>query len=184
MDGITIDNCLKNCKVTKPYYGGIFSIDNIPNYNINSPCFYVINTDISSGPGKHWLLLFFLTNGKNVEIFDSLGKSPYAYHKSFKKFLNSKIGWNITYNNKSLQGDSNVCGAHVLFYAYKKCNKKYGLATIINRYYINNVDLNDCNVLYFVKKKFKIKNYKLKQLEKSIPKCNLNKIKCNVRRNL
>ena len=80
MDGLTLNRCLINCKITKPFYRGIYSINTIPNIPTKIPGFYIINTDISSGNGKHWILLFY-ANNKNLEIFDSLGESPYKYHK-------------------------------------------------------------------------------------------------------
>jgi len=93
---------------------------------------------------------------------------------SFKEYLSNRNGWSVNYNNKQLQSsDSNVCGAHVLFYAYKKCHKKYGLSTLINRYYLNDVNFNDCSVLCFVSKKFKLKKKYIKLMLKSVPFCAL-----------
>src|SRR6266481_803459 len=134
MEGLTLNKCLINCKITKPYYRGIYSIDTIPKSKVFiKPYFYVINTDISEGDGKHWILIFF-PNARTAEIFDSLGQSPFAYHHAFREYLNARPDWMISYNNKRIQSlNSNVCGAHCLFFAYKKCSKKYGLSTLINR---------------------------------------------------
>ena len=175
MDGLTIDRALKYCSVTKPYYKGICSIDTIPNKTtfFNKPGFVIINTDISSGSGEHWIILF-VANSNYIEIFDSLGQSPRAYGEHFSKFLNKFPAKTFIYTNKQLQNlKSNVCGSHVLFFAFKKCQKKLSLASLVNRYYLNDTNYNDCNVLCFSKKVFKIKSNIIKRMLRTCSKCKL-----------
>src|SRR6267154_4562905 len=143
MDGYTIDNCLKQCEITRPYYKGIYSIDTIPYINKGEPYFIIVNTDIASGDGKHWIVLFYI-NSNYVEIFDSLEQSTYAYGKYFKQYIKENVSVEFIYTNKRIQNlKSNVCGAHCLFYSYKKCQKKLSLYSLINRYYLNDTNYND-----------------------------------------
>jgi len=173
MDGLTIDRIFKHCAVTKPFYKGIYSIDTIPNKSYNEPNFYVLNTDISTGRGLHWLLIFNI-NSKYTEIFDSLGQSPYAYGSHFKQYLTNNKKRTFIYTNKRLQNlKSNVCGCHVLFVGYKKCQKKLSLNSLLNRYYLNDRNFNDCNVLCFCKKQFKLKPTIIKHMLQTCSKCKL-----------
>jgi len=108
------------------------------------------------------------------EIFDSLGQSPYAYGSHFKQYLTNNKKRTFIYTNKRLQNlKSNVCGCHVLFVGYKKCQKKLSLNSLLNRYYLNDRNFNDCNVLCFCKKQFKLKPTIIKHMLQTCSKCKL-----------
>jgi hypothetical protein len=172
MDGYCIESCLKGCSVTRPYFKGIYAVDQIPTYELAGPGFFIINTDISTGPGIHWIVLFF-TSAVQVEIFDSLAYAPYTYHPDLRKYL--QLGTkDVIYTNKRLQSvDTTVCGPHCLFYCYKKCQQKYSMTTLVNRYYLDDVEYNDCNVLCFVKRKFKVRKDFMKKMVASVPNCSI-----------
>jgi hypothetical protein len=182
MDGLTLDRALKQCSQTKKYYCGVYSIDNFPVQCAKSyPCFYLVNTDISSGGGEHWLILFY-TTPQHLEIFDSLGQTPYAYKKRMLKYIEKSGPETVLYSNKRLQSlRSNVCGAHCLFFAYKKCQKKMSMASVLNRYYLSSTRYNDCSVLCFAKKHFGIKAGIIRRMLKTVSKCNVKM--CSVNKN-
>jgi len=174
MDGLTLDRALKKCNVTEPYYRGVYSIDTVPPV-VKYPGFIVVNTDLSSNAGKHWLIFFYVTRD-SIEIFDSLGQSPYAYGLYMKRFIVNNPRVHFIYVNKRLQSlKSNVCGAHCLFFAYKKCCKKLSLPLLIHKFYLDSVDYNDCRALCFAQTKFKISARMIEQMLKTVSKkCNLN----------
>ena len=47
---------------------GVYSIDTLPKYVKAYPCCYIINTDESTGSGKHWVCAYFNSNMK-AEFF-------------------------------------------------------------------------------------------------------------------
>lgn len=49
---------------------GVFARDQIPHKFHNFPCGFIVNTDTSDRPGKHWLA-FYMESKNNVEFFDS-----------------------------------------------------------------------------------------------------------------
>ena len=51
--------------------------------------FVISNTDISQGPGKHWVTFYFPKRCP-YEFFDSLGQMPEDYPVGFEKILNKK----------------------------------------------------------------------------------------------
>jgi hypothetical protein len=171
MDSVTLNKCLKQCSVTNIYFQGVYSINNFPKINRKYPCFYIVNTDVAGGKGEHWLVLFFISPNY-LEIFDSLGQTPYSYNSYLTDFISANKTMKTVYTNKRLQSlKSNVCGAHCLFYSYKKCQKKISLYTLMLRYYMNNTNFNDCNVLNFAKKQFKLSSKTVKQMVKTVPNC-------------
>lgn len=108
-------------------------------------CLYILNTDHSSGPGKHWCLLF--VEKRNADFFDPLGMSPDVYN--FRHFLH---GYKIKYNTSQVQGMfSKVCGYHCLFFAYYRC-RGYSMEAILDMYEIDNTDWNDKMVVSFMLK--------------------------------
>ena len=71
--------------MTKRYFDGIVARDEFKNPK-KRPSFVIANTDVSSGPGKHWVTFFFPKHGK-PEFFDSLGLRPIINSKQ-KPILN------------------------------------------------------------------------------------------------
>ena len=63
-------------------FGGVFSRDNLPDLAEYAK-FYVCNTDSSSEPGDHWVVLHAAVEGG--EYFDSLGGA--INHDEFAQFL-------------------------------------------------------------------------------------------------
>ena len=111
MNNFQISRALNSDPVTKRYFDGIVARDEFKNPK-KRPSFVIANTDVSSGPGKHWVSFFFPKHGK-PEFFDSLGRTP-SYYK-FKTKTKFKS------NKKTLQAsDSRVCGHYALFYALQR----------------------------------------------------------------
>jgi hypothetical protein len=168
---------LKQNKVTGKYFLGVYPADIAINqvYPNNKTWFIIVNTDRQDQPGQHWIVFFF-TPRNSLDVFDPLGQAPYAYWNLIDFFNNSRF--NITYNTRCLQSlRTNICGAHCLFYCFKKCQKKnkrtLSMYKIINKYYLNNQDYNDCMVLNFVINHFFNVKKPVNRMHKTAKKCKI-----------
>jgi hypothetical protein len=101
------------------------------------PCAYIVNTDIASDPGRHWLAITIGDNAE-LELFDSYGLSPPHYsHVRLLKDLSSRFGTELTYNRKRLQhAESNVCGQYCLYYLLMKQKYNLSVSAIVDRFII------------------------------------------------
>ena len=73
------------------------------------PLCLIVNTDLSSGEGEHWVALF-LESPSRCEFFDSYGETPSFY----KLTLPTRCS---LANTRQLQSQiSSVCGHYCLFY--------------------------------------------------------------------
>ena len=107
-----ITEYLMSDEYTMKYFRGVMAYDELP--IINPPNgLYIVNTDISSGPGKHWVCIFL---GDNCEYFDSLGNPP-----SELLYFIKKQGKVYVYSDKKLQGMSDVCGDYCILFSYFRC---------------------------------------------------------------
>jgi len=134
-------------QVFKIYFGGIFSSDNIPK-KLKNKHFYIINTDVESGPGKHWYTIVRLN--QLIECFDSLG-----IQQQQKEFLNqhftvkgiSHLIFNVTQVQPSY---SLKCGQYVLYFLYERFhNLDMDFDDLLNEIFCENNETNDKKVLQF-----------------------------------
>jgi len=117
----------------------IDEINNKTHFNLNGDLKYygiVLNTDLSSGGGKHWFSIFidFTLNPIQIEYFNSSGydiKND-VYGKKFKDFF-MNLADEITLNYKPCKfikvtdiehqrSDTANCGAYSLYYIWKRLN--------------------------------------------------------------
>lgn len=120
MDTNTI-RCMVNCDQTLlQQMIGIFSVDEIPKQRFTSfPISFIINTDIKSGPGKHWVA--FHASNHRGEFFDSYGLKPSFYSDRVLDFCTSN-NLTLLYNDKRLQSkDSKTCGYYCMYYLVNRC---------------------------------------------------------------
>ena len=118
MNNLEIECSLLHNSITKQHFGGIYNVDTLPLTIHKKPCLIVMNTDLSSGPGEHWIAIYVTKQGI-CEFFDSAGNNPIFY--GIEHFLIS-YGPRFTFNTKRLQDyNSETCGHFVLYYAFKRC---------------------------------------------------------------
>lgn len=90
----------------------------------------VLNTDVSSGYGKHWFCIFFDLNMRTLEYFNSSGNPPHPLvHKWLVKTLKQlhDIGKPcklIRAAPYQLQYDNHSCGVYCLAYMYYRLQGK------------------------------------------------------------
>jgi len=153
MNTVELKKYLQNNEYTRIYFKGVFACNNVVTLPSISKYFIIVNTDKSDEKGEHWIVFFY--NNNILEIFDSLGCVPSMY----KGLINYLRTWKgiIKFNKQILQSPiSNFCGIHCLFYCYIKCYKNFTLNCIVARYYIKDVDFNDCNILRITKTLYSI----------------------------
>ena len=138
MNTLEICHILSSNPVTKNFFNGVFSVDTLSLIN-EKPKLIICNTDISTGKGKHWILIFFNETNDNVEFFDSLGYKPSFYGPDFMIFM-KKFSTECYFTPVRIQPiNSDLCGQYCCFYAHKRCqgfNMKYILNNIPSPYII------------------------------------------------
>jgi hypothetical protein len=143
-------NILERIRVSGSTFTGIFARDTLPSTDTitNFPSYLIVNTDLSSGVGIHWVALYYITSTE-IEGFDSYGLNPSMY------------GINVTCtltNSKRLQGEkSTVCGQYCAFYLYYRL-RGYSLQNIISSFSIRDFMYNDRQVAKFIRNHFNICN--------------------------
>lgn len=96
---------------------GVFASDELPLTVARKPSLYIVNTDVATGPGLHWVAFFFPIDGV-PEFFDSTAHPPGHYHASFQRFLGS------TYKFPKIRlqdFQAKTCGHYCIFYGIHRC---------------------------------------------------------------
>jgi hypothetical protein len=128
---------------TRAVYGGVLPVDRLPTYQLRrTPRLYIINTDDSSGPGEHWILVYF-KNSRGI-YFDSYGFD--VQDSRIKNFL-AKNSISYIYNSRHLQGAlSQTCGYYCLYVA-RRLARGYSLSRILQDFRTFNNYYNDMLVV-------------------------------------
>ena len=146
MDGAQIRNAIEKDKQASKGFLGVFAKDTIPKVIPNrKPVFYIVNTDVARGPGKHWVTIFHPEHGP-VEFMDSAGHAPgyYGFKGKFKHYP------------KRLQAhDSMVCGHYAVFFAIERMKRK-ALHNVYKQF--GTCKNRDCNDQFVRKYYFKLLN--------------------------
>lgn len=118
MDNYTLAKVLNGNLITKPFFKGVFSIDEIPwedQENISSKSFYIFNLDKSTEPGSHWVCVLLTPHFTNNFYFDSYGTKPPSSLEDFMKK-------SYSFCKKQLQHKfSTSCGQWCLYFIYHQC---------------------------------------------------------------
>lgn len=72
----------------------------------------ITNTDTRNGPGKHWVVFYF-TDRRPDEFFDSLGNTPEYYNVGFERVLQKHY---LTMCDRLQDFGSNTCGLYCIYY--------------------------------------------------------------------
>ncbi|KAF8791287.1 hypothetical protein HNY73_006175 [Argiope bruennichi] len=86
----------------------------------------IINLDIATGPGTHWVCYYNDPNNSFVEYFDPFGEYVYKILPNVKKYLQSSGKKEIGYNSNFLQQPSSVkCGYFCMKYISERNNELF-----------------------------------------------------------
>lgn len=140
MDTNELTTLLQSCAITKNYFLGVYSCDQIPPKEHYG--FYIYNVENSRQRGSHWNLVVNLTEER--QHFDSLGRMPPKY-----------IRRPVIYNTQRVQGIlATTCGQHVIYTAFLRCGG-ISYKDILDKYYFNNnSEANDALVTTFMRDHF------------------------------
>ena len=150
MNNREIDAVLSTCALTKPYYRGSYSSNELAHNHLlsNSWNIFIINTTKDSSKVGHWLLAFFKHH--ICTFVDSFGFPVSHYSADIIEFVckNSTI---VHCSNKQLQQNSSqVCGIYVIFFSiYLSTNVP--LPAIVG-WFSDNKRLNDKSLHIWLKK--------------------------------
>ena len=138
MNSLEIYAALKN----EIGFRGVFAVDEVPKLK-TYPSLFVVNTGLSSTPGRHWVVVYFPVSGPN-EFFDSLGKDLKHYNKIFQSILG---GREYIHNTIRLQNfGSATCGEHCIFFTKHRL-RGYTFKTIMLKYSLHDLSKNDAMVV-------------------------------------
>jgi hypothetical protein len=108
-----IDQFVRGDKSSRGIFQGVSSVDMLP----DKPRLLICNTDSSSKPGSHWIVIFTDSKGGG-EYFDSFGRKPTAL---FEDYMNKSCARWI-FNTRQLQSIvSSYCGFYCCFYCMFRC---------------------------------------------------------------
>jgi hypothetical protein len=125
-------------------FKGVYPIDKIPYIKCGT---LIVNTDISTGPGKHWVAIT-INNKRPSEYFDSFGLPP--IHKKIIDYLDF-YKYKYIYNKITLQNAaSSTCGNYCVIYATLRC-RGYKYNKIL-KIFTKNTIVNDKIALAIIKK--------------------------------
>ena len=111
MNSVEINEILK--EYCGEAFGGVFASDTFLSCKRVRRKIYIVNTDTSDGPGKHWVAIFITSRGR-IEYFDPLGHRPPPVMAVFFR----RGGRTYAYNSECVQSDiSSSCGQFCIFYA-------------------------------------------------------------------
>ena len=120
---------------------GVYAGDRVPKRR-QIPCCYIINTDNSGEPGKHWIAIFeksYTDLGQNI-FFDSYGSVPSQLNPLWKNFDSYQRS-----NNDYQQKHSTVCRDYCL-YVLKLLNAGKTLENVLIRLDPHDKECNDARV--------------------------------------
>ena len=111
------------------------------------PSAYIINTDVASGPGKHWVAVWFDGRG-NAEYFDSFGLPP--IHADIETFLSRHCHGRYRFSQRLIQDlTSSACGLYVIYFVMMK-SRGESLGKLMSRFSPYTLRVNDRSVQRYV----------------------------------
>ena len=118
MDNLQISKVLKKHDVTRLYFEGVYSSDEIPwnkkNLTKQQKCFFIFNLDPSYKAGSHWVCIY-TSPCHHALYFDSYGLPPPNNTRNFDYFMDNCY----QYNSKKLQDFSSTnCGQWCMYFIY------------------------------------------------------------------
>jgi len=136
MNSQDIFDIMSQDKTVMMGFQGILPADCIPE-QLQSGQSLIFNASDSNEIGTHWLCLYQNSND-TLEMFDSGGRSPSAYDLD-GKLPRAKF---FTYNDRRLQGNSDVCGVYCMYYLFYK-SRHFPMSKIVNDLFSLDYNQND-----------------------------------------
>ena len=146
MDSLTLDKQLSSVQ----HFLGAYPFDLLPPKPRTIDFSLVINTDKSTLPGDHWLVL--LRKDSTVYFIDSYGRNynDSTFEKGFTDSIKNYVGDEKIHHNKMwLQRlTSNVCGVYCVYFIRELVERNLGSCLTM---FSDNLAKNDQYVLNYLK---------------------------------
>jgi len=146
MQGADFSQYIDKFPVLKKHFRGIFSIDTLPK-RLNYRQFLIVNTDVQSGIGKHWIIFYRCTK-KSIELFDSLSLTEEKKDLILKY---CKFQQDVEFNETPFQLENSVsCGLYVVYYCIERSfNLDLDFLTFLELCFDENCEKNEKRVAQF-----------------------------------
>ena len=125
-------------------FQGIRAADQLPK-TLQMGQSIIFNASDSNEMGTHWLCLY-QNNEETLEMFDSFGNPPEAYNLKGKLPHSNKF----IYNDRQLQGNSDVCGVYCMYYLFYK-SRGHPTTKIVNNLFSMDHNQNDRYLIDYIK---------------------------------
>ena len=99
-------------------FGGVYSIDTLPQSISIYPVFIIVNTHTHNLPGEHWKAIF-IKEDRTGEVFDSLALTLNNFTLNWLNKFTRKWKTNLLPYQHPL---SATCGAFVIYFILKRLN--------------------------------------------------------------
>ena len=147
MDSGTLYRLLKKDPLTRKYFRGVFSRDNLPANRAEG--LYIVNEQPSHLPGSHWVACHITAKRERNVYFDSYGRKPVL--KEIKRFVGSRC----IHNDKRVQHMySTSCGQWCMYFIWRRC-QGWTLANIVGPFNVKKPLINDYAMNFLIEKRFK-----------------------------
>lgn len=144
MNTLQLQDWLQREVITRRVYGRVCALNQLP-FNIQRrPSVYIVNSQPSSKPGRHWFVLYFPRVGPS-EFFDSLGRRPGYYSWRLERYLKNHGGYFIYNAQRYQQVGTTTCGQFCLYFTYQRCLGR-GMRDIIGDFDVNDLNYNEAIV--------------------------------------
>ena len=143
-DSITLMEMLKaDCK-TRRVLGDVLPVDLLPKRRLRrTPRLFIVNTDDSTGPGEHWVLVFFTGHNRGI-YFDSYGSD--VLDTRIQDFININC-YDYVCNKRHLQGSFSLTCGQFCFYVGRRLARGFSLRRALSEFRTFNTYYNDSLVL-------------------------------------
>ena len=152
MDAQQLTKLLGSHPRSRQFFRGVYARNELPSFpHMMKRSLYIVNTDPSHLPGKHWVTIYF-ENGRAF-YFDSFGLPP--LHKDIIFFLRKAVN-GYRYSNRTIQHINSVtCGLYALHFAvHISCG--YSVQYILNSFDSNGSYNNDNKVKQWFRNVFNV----------------------------
>ena len=141
MNTSQLECCIESDPALRSYVIGVYAADHLPNRGFHQPYGLIVNTDIHSKSGQHWVAIYDNGHGQ-MDFFDSYARSPGENSVHIMQWINRRYK-SLIVNRKRIQSDySSVCGLYCLYYLRQRLLGE-SMEDILNRFNSDIVSYND-----------------------------------------
>ena len=165
-----INTLLRSDPVSKQFFGGTFPCDKIPpphTYDTSPLCF-VVNHDVSTKPGSHWVAIFIAP--KKCYYFNAYGGGPNLHVRKYLK----KHYPHFEINKVRIQGLlASTCGHYCVYFCQMACRGQT-MEDILKRFDASDAVSNDIVITKYINTTFDVsfptydKAFLVEQISKSL----------------